>query len=154
MKDQDRALLLSVRPRYAESIMNGTKLAEIRRQRPGVQPGTPVIIYATQPIAAVVGSARVANVHHGRPADVWTDHHTQMGITRDEFDDYLAGTNTAHVLVLTDAQRLHAPLTLAEMRATAGFHPPRSYRFVTRNLLHELVNGHPGGDSLLDLLRA
>lgn len=152
MKEQDHVLLLSIRPRYAESILNGTKLAEIRRQRLNVQPGTPVIIYATQPIAAVVGSARIAEVCQGAPADVWADYHTQMDVSRDEFDDYLTGAVTAHILILKDIQRLRAPLTLAEMRATTAFHPPRSYRYVTPKILRELVNGHPSGDLLLDLL--
>ncbi len=152
MKEQDHVLLLSIRPRYAESILNGTKLAEIRRQRLNVQRGTPVIIYATQPTAAVVGAARIAEVCQGAPADVWADYHTQMDVSRDEFDDYLTGAVTAHILILKDIQRLRAPLTLAEMRATTAFHPPRSYRYVTPKILRELVNGHPSGDLLLDLL--
>jgi predicted transcriptional regulator len=152
VKEQDHVLLLSIRPRYAESILNGTKLAEIRRQRLNVQPGTAVIIYATQPIAAVVGSARIAEACQGAPADVWVDYHTQMDISRDEFDGYLAGAVTAHILVMKDIQRLRTPLTLTEMRATAAFHPPRSYRYITAKELRELVNGHPSGDLLLDLL--
>jgi len=152
VKQHERALLLSVRPRYAESIMNGSKTAEIRRQRPSVELGAPVIIYATQPVAAVVGSARIVDVHHGSPSDVWADHHDALGISQDEFDDYVAGVRAAYVLTLDEVLRLAAPLTLDEMRTASGFHPPRSYRYVTRTELGKFVNGHPGGDSLLSLL--
>lgn len=152
MTSEERALLLSVRPRFAESIMDGTKIAELRRKRPDVQPGTPVIIYATQPVAAVVGAARIADIFEGTPAEIWANHHTQVGVSKDELETYLFGSTTAYVLLLTDVHRLRDPLTLSEMRATAAFHPPRSYRYLTGSMLHRLVNGHPGGDSLLALL--
>lgn len=147
-------MLLSVRPRFAESIMNGTKLAEIRRKRPSAEVGTPVILYATHPIAALVGSARIVEICHGTPADMWADHHAEMDVSLEEFDNYLAGAATAYILVLTDAQRLHAPVTLDEMRTSAAFHPPRSYRYFTRDGLHELLDGHPEGGLLLDLFPA
>jgi len=151
--EHDRAMLLSVRPRFAESILAGTKRVEIRRQRPGVQPGTPVIIYATKPVAAVVGTALIDRVYEGSPSDLWVDYHPQMGVTRREFDEYLDGAATAYVLMLTSAQRLSSPLTLDDMRESAAFQPPRSYRYLNHSTLRKLVNGHPGGDSLLSLLK-
>ena len=152
MNYPERALLLSIRPRYAESIMNGAKCAEIRRQRPGATPGMPAIIYATQPVAAVIGSARITQILHGPPADIWASYHQQINISRDEYDTYLSGAETAHVLILTDPRRLSVPITLSDMRAASSFHPPRSYQFVTPIALRRLVNGHPSGNSLLDLL--
>ena len=112
-----------------------------------------MIIYATQPLGAVIGSARIADVQEGAPNDIWASYAAQMGISRAEFDNYLSGTNTAYVLVLVDVQRLEVPLTLEDMRATVDFHPPRSYRYVNREALSQLVNGHPGGNSSLPALR-
>lgn len=152
MKEPERALLLSIRPHYAESIMNGTKRAEVRRQRPSVEPGTPAIIYATQPVAAVIGSARITQIHQGTPAEIWASHHHQMHLSRDEYDDYLSGAATAHVLILADPRPLSAPITLKEMRAASSFRPPRSYQFVTAPVLRKMVNGHPSGEPLLSLL--
>jgi predicted transcriptional regulator len=149
-----RALLLSVRPRFAESIITGAKSAEIRRQRPGAQLGTPVVIYATLPIAAVIGTARIAGITAGTPADLWARHHAQVGVSREEFDAYLQGAATAYILLLAESQRLSTPLTLRHLRATADFQPPRSFQYLTRDKLHELVDDHPGGGPLLDLLPA
>jgi predicted transcriptional regulator len=152
--EHERALLLSVRPRFAEPIIMGTKSAEVRRQRPGVQPGTPVIIYATLPTAAVVGTARIASISSGRPADLWYRYQDQLGMSREEFDRYLDGVSIAYVLILAMAQRLSLPLTLSYLRASADFQPPRSFQYLTRGKLHKLVNGHPGGRPLLDLIPA
>jgi predicted transcriptional regulator len=145
-------MLLSVRPRFADSILAGTKDAEIRRQRPSAQAGTPVIIYATRPVGAIVGTAYVDRVLFGPPASLWESHQAQMGITRDEFDTYLSGVSTAYLLMLTRARHLPHPLTLEDMRESAAFQPPRSYRYLDRSTLRALVNGHPEGGSLLALL--
>jgi predicted transcriptional regulator len=150
--DHDRAMLLSVRPRYAESILAGTKRAEIRRQRPGIRPGTPVIIYATKPLGAVIGTANIDQVREGTPAELWDQYQQEVAVSQEEFDQYLSGTSTAYLLLLSGASRLNTPLTLDDMRETAHFQPPRSYRYVNHNALRALVNGHPAGTSLLSLL--
>lgn len=153
MTDHDRAMLLSVRPRYAESILVGAKRAEIRRKRPGVMPGTPLIIYATKPLGAVIGTANIDEVCEGTPADLWDQYQQHVAVSQEEFDQYLIGTSTAYLLLLSGARRLSVPLTLDNMRESADFQPPRSYRYVNHNTLCALVNGHPAGTPLLSLLR-
>jgi predicted transcriptional regulator len=150
--DHERAMLLSVRPRYAEAILAGTKRAEIRRQRPGIPPGTPVIIYATKPLGAVIGTANIDQICEGTPADLWDQYRQEVAVSQEEFDQYLSGTSTAYLLLLSHASRLSIPLTLDDMRESADFQPPRSYRYVNHNTLRVLVNGHPAGTPLLSLL--
>jgi predicted transcriptional regulator len=152
MSNHDRALLLSVRPRFAEAILAGTKTAEIRRQRPAVHPGTLLIIYATKPVGAIVGTARVSAISHGSPDGMWEQHHAYTGVTRAEFDSYLAGASTAYILRLEMPQRLVPFLTLEQMRTAATFQPPQSYRYISRNMLRSLINGHPESNSLLAML--
>lgn len=147
-------MLLSVRPRYAESILVGSKRAEIRRQRPSILPGTPVIIYATKPLGAVIGTASIDRVFEGAPADLWDQFHHQMGVTHEEFHQYLSGLTTAYLLLLSGARRLNCPLTLDDLRESADFQPPRSYRYVNHSTLRALVNGHPAGAPLLSLLES
>jgi predicted transcriptional regulator len=147
-------MLLSVRPRHAESILAGTKHAEIRRQRPGILPGTPVIIYATKPLGAVIGTANIDRVCEGTPTDLWEAYHREVGVSQEEFDQYLSGKSTAYLLLLSGASRLTTPLTLHDLRESAHFRPPRSYRYVNHDALRALVNGHPAGTPLLSLLES
>ena len=44
MNDPERAMLLSVHPRFANAILAGSKTVEVRRQRVAAPPGTPVLI--------------------------------------------------------------------------------------------------------------
>jgi predicted transcriptional regulator len=142
-------MLLSVRPPYAASILMGTKRAEIRRQRPTAAPGTPVIIYATKPLAAVIGTARIDQVCEGSPVTLWEKYQDEMAIAKQEFERYVSDAPVAYLLLLSSAHRLACPLSLDDMREGSGFRPPRSYRYLDQAALRTLVNGHPGGPSLL-----
>ena len=154
MSQNDRALLLSIRPRYAQAILSGTKSAEIRRQRPTVHPGTPVIIYATKPVGALVGTARIANIAEGTPADIWEQHQNCTGVSKAEYDTYLSGAETAYLLFLCQVQRLEPLLTLEQIRSAATFQPPQSYRYLSQHMLHSLLGDHPVRHSLLTMLRS
>lgn len=152
MSQSDRALLLSVRPRYADAILNSTKTAEIRRQRPAVHSGTLVIIYATKPVGALVGTARILDISSGNPIDIWERHHLSTGVTKTEYDTYLSGAQTAYLLFLHRVQRLEPLLTLEQIRSATAFQPPQSYRYLNQKMLNSIVNGHPESHSLLKII--
>ncbi|MFF0014703.1 ASCH domain-containing protein [Streptomyces sp. NPDC005374] len=155
MTDSERALLLSLHPRFATSILDGRKSVELRRQRVAVPPGTPVVLYATSPVMAFVGTARVARVDTASPSEVWKRHRSETGISRAEYDTYMDGAAQASALLLEAPERLEEPVPLAHLRAGGAFHPPQSYRYIAEDTLHGLVTGHAMADVLLDrLIRA
>jgi predicted transcriptional regulator len=126
-----RPLVLSLRPRFADAILNGGKTAELRRQRVNAPPGTPVILYSSSPVMAVVGTARIAAIQTSPPDQAWRQYWRHLGLTRDEFNTYLDGSGIACVLELTTVQTLDSPLPLHQLRQTATFRPPQSYRYLS-----------------------
>lgn len=62
-----RVLLPSIPPRFTDSILDGTKTIELRRTRPRVAPGDPVLIYACSPVKAIVGSFVVEELIQAYP---------------------------------------------------------------------------------------
>lgn len=131
MTATSRPIVLSLRPRFADAILNGSKTAELRRQRVNAPPGTPVILYSSSPVMAVVGTARIAAIHTCSPDQAWQQYRRRLGLTRDEFDTYLDGSSIACVLELTAVQTLDSPLPLHQLRRTATFQPPQSYRYLS-----------------------
>ncbi len=125
-----RALLLSVRPRYADLLLDGSKSVELRRVRPSVKPGALVLIYASSPARALVGSGRVHAIEAGGPAEIWCRHGSRTGVTPDEYDVYFEGATAAVAISLTGVQPLSRPTPLAELRARTGFRPPQSFRYL------------------------
>ncbi|MGW1144574.1 ASCH domain-containing protein [Streptomyces sp. NPDC002454] len=159
MNDPERAMLLSVHPRFATAILAGTKTVEVRRQRVAAPPGTPVLLYATSPTMAIVGLARIASVRVASPREVWSSSRTKAGISRREYDKYMSGALQASGLTLEAPVAFDAPVPLAALRAAGPFHPPQSYRYLTGDSLRKVLEAAPDGgaalrDSLSELVRA
>src|SRR6185503_3263930 len=63
----NQALLISVRPRFAEMIFAGTKVVELRRLRPRIGTGDLVFVYVSSPVMALAGAFEVGEVVSGAP---------------------------------------------------------------------------------------
>lgn len=149
-----RAMLLSVHPRHAGAILAGNKTTELRRTRPTAPAGTPVLIYATSPVAAIVATCRLAAVQSADAGALWPEVARSSAVSREDFDAYFAGARSAHALELSDVARLAVPVTLAHMRTAAGgFQPPQTWRLLDSDELSRLTAAHPAS-ALLDALLA
>jgi predicted transcriptional regulator len=127
MIDRDE-ILISLKPKYADHIFEGTKTVEIRKRRPKVEAGTRVWIYATTPTAALRGYANLAEIETGTPSQIWKNFGLQTGISKDEFEAYLGVSQVAHALLLTDVMEMKKALSLEGIREVVdGFQPPQFY---------------------------
>jgi predicted transcriptional regulator len=126
-----RSLLLSLRPRFAQAILDGVKTVELRRTRVSAPPGTLLVLYASSPVMAVVGVATLTDRETDSPEAIWRTFGPRLGLSRAEFSDYLAGVENATALSVADPRPLSDPLTLAGLRTHSPFQPPQSYRYVT-----------------------
>lgn len=143
VNDPERAMLLSVHPRFATAILVGSKTVEVRRQRVAAPPGTPVLLYTTAPTMALVGMARIASVHGASPKEVWSAHRAQTGITRRDYDAYMSGATQASGLTLEDPVSFGEPVTLGALRSAGAFHPPQSYRYMKGDELRQVAVAGP-----------
>jgi predicted transcriptional regulator len=127
---QPRTALLALKPRFANAILDGTKTVELRRQRVGLLPDTVLLIYASSPVMAILGTARVHKVDRGSREDIWSQHSADVGLRRDEYDAYLTGVEFVSAITVRRPCLLDRPVTLKELRGEREFHPPQSYCFV------------------------
>ena len=124
-------LVLSVRPRFAEAIIDGRKTVEVRRQRPNVQPGTLGFVYSSSPIQAVVGTFTVEKIVSGTPDEIWLVAQDGVYISRREFDCYFAGAKVGHAIVVSYGHRLPKPISLSRLRVIwPKCRPPRSFGYL------------------------
>ncbi|WP_063775744.1 ASCH domain-containing protein [Streptomyces odonnellii] len=149
MNEHERSLLMSLHPRYATAILDGNKSVELRRQRVAVPPGTTVILYATSPVMALVGTATVTAVQVGTPSEIWKSHKRHGAISRRDYLAYMEGAEQASALLLDAVRRFSDPVPLAHLRAGGPFHPPQSYRYVDPDTLRGWVQGHPTAEEVL-----
>jgi predicted transcriptional regulator len=127
----DRALLVSVKPIYADLLLAGTKTVELRRSRPNVTPGCEVLLYASSPAMELVGRGRVRGVEALDLETLWARHGAAAAVSRDVFDAYFDGLERGVAISLGDVQRLGRRIPLAELRRRhTGFCPPQSFRYL------------------------
>lgn len=138
----EQPVLLSVRPRFSDALLDGTKTVEMRRRSMRFHAGTLCLLYASSPSRSLTGALRVAGVDHGTPDELWRRHGLRTALTRDEYDAYLDGRSTACALLVAAVIPFDTPVPLAELRRRSdAFVAPQSYRFLQDAELSTLLNG-------------
>jgi predicted transcriptional regulator len=122
------AVIIAIKPHYADLIARGEKRVEFRRRLPKrVTAGALAIFYVSSPTRAITMTARIASVERATPAALWRTHGAAGGTTRTAFDAYFAGAAQGVALLLDGVRVLNRPLALADARRVAsGFRPPQS----------------------------
>lgn len=133
-----RALLLSVRPRFAWALLSGHKTVEIRRRFPNVAAGMTVVIYSSSPEKAAIGTMRVRSFARSNASAIWRDHSTRIGIDESELTDYLNGASGPSVLELDEPKPWVCPVPLEELRRGLQLEPAQSFRYLNSHQLEEL----------------
>lgn len=95
-------ILLSIKPKYVERILEGTKKVEYRRVIPKCKDITHIIIYATAPICQVVAEVSVTNILSDEPSILWEKTFSIGGISNDEFYTYFINRKVAYAFVIDD----------------------------------------------------
>lgn len=124
-----RVMLMSIRPEYADRIFSGHKRFELRRQRPRIDEGDLVVVYATSPSQVVRGAFAVKRVVSLSAPALWEQFEPELGISRPSYDSYFSGCTTAHAIEVGEV-RTWPPTSLPALRERFdGFRPPQSYMF-------------------------
>lgn len=146
----DQTVLLSVRPWFAEALLNGTKTVEVRRRLVRLGPGAICLVYASSPTCALTGALTVAGVEHGSPDQLWARHGECTALARGEYDAYLEGRPVASAVIVARAIAFAKPVQLDELRRRSNtFIAPQSYRFMDSRELSAVLNGQAAEVSTL-----
>lgn len=121
-------VLLSIRPEYAEKILQGKKKYEFRKSIFKNSTVKTVIIYATMPVGMVVGEFDFDEVLSDSPQAIWEETRKHSGITKKFFNDYFQGRATAHAIRVLEARRYKEPLSI-NLFIPNGF-APQSFRYI------------------------
>lgn len=104
--------LLSIKPRYAASILDGTKHYEYRKSIFAGNNINKVYIYASSPIKKVIGEFKVVSILCDTPQKIWQRTHKESGLSKAEFFDYFDGKDRGYAIQIMDFERFNIPLSL------------------------------------------
>lgn len=125
------AILMSIRPLYAEKIFNRTKTVELRRIKPKlIKAGSLIFVYVSAPIKSLVGAFSVASVEEKPVLALWESVKDHAGISYDDFHRYYHGSEKGVAIFINDVWLLPKPIHLSDLqRDFDGFYPPQSFRY-------------------------
>lgn len=121
-------ILLSIKPEFAESILDGYKKFEFRRKIFKNKEVNSVVIYATMPVGKVIGEFEIEQVLSSEPDELWNMTKKYAGITRDFFDEYFSERDKGFAIAVKKPQRYETPVSLSEL--IPGAVPPQSFRYI------------------------
>lgn len=124
-------VILSIKPRFAEAILNGEKLFEYRKQIFKRDVST-VIIYESSPVCRIVGEFEIEDILVGEPDVIWHKTRAHSGIDKVFFDMYFSKKNRAYAIKVANVVRYNAPLEFESMANSS--HPPQSFMYIRDEL--------------------
>ncbi|MHB8066399.1 MAG: ASCH domain-containing protein [Desulfobaccales bacterium] len=134
------ALFLSVRPKYAERIINGDKTVELRRMRPSISEGDRIVIYISSPTKEIRAISVVESISCDKPEKLWQKVKHRAGVTRHEYEDYFNGAKAGVAIYIREVRALSSPIALSSLRKIwPNFKPPQSYRYVSEEEVCEIL---------------
>lgn len=142
--------MMAIKPHFAFRLLTGEKQVEFRR-RPAAKRLTHIVVYATQPVGAVVGVLEIADLAEGTPKSLWRRFADVGGIRRADFFEYFAGAVKGVAYLVREAWPCEEALKLG--RAGLPKVPPQAYQYLNAKTINKLETAktrHGNGWSALD----
>ena len=126
-------VLLSIKPKYAEEIMNGNKRYEFRRSifrcREDIEL---VYIYSTSPVKKIVGVFTIETIIEDHPRNLWEKFKEFSGIGAEEFFSYFGGYKKGFAIGIGNVEVFEEPID--PRIAITDFTPPQSFCYIDGRL--------------------
>lgn len=119
-------ILLSIKPQYADAIFHGDKRYEFRRSI-FKQKVTRVVVYATAPVAMVIGEFTIEDILHDDVERLWESTQPQAGIDRSDFFSYFNKKTKGYAIVIGKVTHYKTPKSL---NSTYGVKAPQSFLYL------------------------
>jgi predicted transcriptional regulator len=121
-------VLLSIKPRFAEAIMDGGKKYEFRKNKFAKKDITYAYIYSTSPVKKIIGIFKIAEIIEDRPSALWDRLKDQSGISEKEFFDYFNNKETGFAFEIKEVEKFEEPLDPKIL--FPNFVPPQSFCYL------------------------
>jgi predicted transcriptional regulator len=126
------SVLLSIKPRFADAILEGTKTFEFRRAIFRSQEVRKIVIYASCPVKLVLGEFEADAILALEPKELWRLTAKGAGVDQKFFDAYFRGRKMGFALRVHCPRRYPKPLRLDEHFGL--LRPPQSFCYLPRRI--------------------
>ncbi len=120
-------VLLSIKPKFAERIFNGSKKYEFRKvifKNPKIKT---IVVYASSPVQRVIGEFDIETILQDTPKRLWRETREQAGVSEEFFFDYFSKRNNGFAIKVKRTRRYKKPRCL---RTSYNITPPQSFCYI------------------------
>jgi type I restriction enzyme S subunit len=121
-------VLLSVKPKYVTSIMEGHKRYEFRKAIFRNRSVNRIFIYSSAPVQRIVASFEIGTIIEDNPSVLWNRVRDYAGIDDAEFFSYFAGRSRGYAIGIENLREFDEPID--PKAVIPGFVPPQSYCYM------------------------
>lgn len=126
----EKEVLLSVKPQYANLLVDGIKTVELRKKFPlDLAKGTKIYIYSSYPEKMVIGECCVENVEQLNIKKLWKIASIRSMISWESFKKYYEGHKSGVAISVNKAKRYDRPIKLEKVNPEIT-KAPQSYRYL------------------------
>ena len=126
---KEQTLLMSLRPEFAELILQGRKTVEFRRKFSKKYEGATIVFYITRPVQQFMFTATIAQVDHNQKKNLWNMSQQECGISQSAFDQYFSGIDHGYAIHLSNIKLVPNQLVLEHAKKVCPqLRPPQSFQ--------------------------
>ena len=120
-------IILSIKPKYANAIINGLKKVEFRKKifKREVEK---VFIYSSSPQKKIIGFFTIADIVEDEPIFLWNKHGNKGIIEKEDFFNYYKNSKTGFSICIDKVGKFINEVDPKDI--FENFTPPQSYMYV------------------------
>ena len=122
-------LLLSIKPKYADKIFEGTKKYELRKNIWKFGTQNIVVVYSSEKVKKVIGEFLTTEVISASPEEIWTNYKNELGIEEKVFFEYYKGKKIAFAIRIDEVIKYDKPFELNKIRKIRA---PQTYMYLDK----------------------
>ena len=125
------AVLMSVKPSYANLLVNGSKTVELRRRFSDLPHGTKMLVYGSSPTSKIIGEVSIVKVEQLKLDDLWNYACQEAMISWEDFSAYFKGRDSGYAITVNKATKYESPYQLDCLKELGVKGAPQSYQFIS-----------------------
>lgn len=120
-------VLLSIKPKYADLIFEGTKKYEFRRTIFKNADIKTIVVYASSPVQKVIGEFEIEAILNTNLSLLWKQTKEHAGIDKQYFLEYFINKEKGYAIKIKKTRKYRKPLCLRE---DFNLLPPQSFLYL------------------------
>jgi predicted transcriptional regulator len=131
-------VLLSIKPKYADKILCGSKKYEFRKIIFKNESIREIVIYSSSPMKKIVGTCAIGSVIEEHPLILWEMFKEVSGLREEEFFSYFSGKEKGYAIEIEEINKFESPVDPWEFNA--DFIPPQSFQYINDTIYSKICD--------------